>query len=277
VIEHGREVWYLTDARQTASRGAEVSTAFLGRGLVLAGIVAGLLAVSLPFADETRYVDDGTTAAFLIMLLSFTSFLPAEIGRDLVAAAAGSAAFGFFLVIPSIYAFDSFGRLESGAWLGVCTGLIPLGALLVFAAEGAPTKTPAVGRGPSLLVATVGLVLVAVGIWLELGHGGPTYWNASSSGHAAGLLLILLVLADSALLAGAAHSSARVGDLVVLTAAATFGFTVFAVVAGAFDDFGTLGAGAWVEACGGALLLGGVGLPRLLRHGSPASTAAAVA
>jgi hypothetical protein len=232
---------------------------------VLAGIVAGLLAVSLPFADETRYVDDGTTAAFLIVLLSSTRLLPAEIGRDLVAAAAGSAAFGFFLVIPSIYAFDSFGRLESGAWLGVCTGLIPLGALLVLAAEGTAARTPAVGRGPSLLIATVGLVLVAVGIWLDLGSDGPTYWNASSSGHAAGLLLIVLVLADSALLAGAAHSSARVGDVVVLAAAATFGFTVFAVVAGAFDDFGTLGAGAWIEACGGVLLLGGGVLPQLLR------------
>ena len=110
-----------------------MSAALLGRGLVLAGIVAGLLAVSLPFAAETRYVDDGTTAAFLIVLLSFTSLLPAEIGRDLVAAAAGSAAFGFFLVIPSIYAFDSLGSLESGAWLGVCTALIPLGALVVFA------------------------------------------------------------------------------------------------------------------------------------------------
>lgn len=251
--------------------------AFLGRGLVLAGIVAGLLAVSLPFAGETRYVDDGTTAAFLIVLLSFTSLLPAEIGRDLVAAAAGSAAFGFFLVIPSIYAFDSFGSLESGAWLGVCTALIPLGALVVFAADGTTAKAPAVDRGPGLLVATAGLVLVAVGIWLDLGREGPTYWNASSSGHAVGLLLIVLVLADAGVLAAAAHSSARVAELVVLAASATFGFTVFAVVAGAFDDFGTLGAGAWIEAAGGMLLLGGVALPRLVQSRSAAATTAAAA
>jgi hypothetical protein len=254
-----------------------MSTAFLGRGLVLAGIVAGLLAVSLPFAGETRYVDDGTTAAFLIVLLSFTSLLPAEIGRDLVAAAAGSAAFGFFLVIPSIYAFDSFGSLESGAWLGLCTALIPLGALLVFAAEETPVKAPAVDRGPGLLVATVGLVLVAVGIWLDLGREGPTYWNASSSGHALGLLLIVLVLADAGALAASAHSSARVAELLVLAASATFGFTVFALVAGAFDDFGTLGAGAWIQAAGGILLLGGAVLPRLVRSRSTAATAAAAA
>jgi hypothetical protein len=253
-----------------------VSAALLGRGLVLAGIVAGLLAVSLPFAGETRYVDDGTTAAFLIVLLSFTSLLPAEIGRDLVAAAAGSAAFGFFLVIPSIYAFDRFASLESGAWLGLCTGLIPLGALVVLGAEGAGTKTPAIGRTPTLVVATIGLVLVAAGIWLDLGRDGPTYWNASSSGHAAGLLLIVLVLADGGLLAAAAHSSARVGELVVLAASATFGFTVFAVVAAAFDDFGTLGAGAWIEAAGGVLLLGGVVLPRLIRSRTAVPDAAPV-
>jgi hypothetical protein len=244
---------------------------------VLAGIVAGLLAVSLPFAGETRYVDDGTTAAFMIVLLSFTSLLPAEIGRDLVAAAAGSAAFGFFLVIPSIYAFDSFGSLESGAWLGVCTALIPLGALVVFAAEGTPVKAPAVDRGPGLLVATIGLVLVAVGIWLDLGREGPTYWNASSSGHAVGLLLIVLVVADAGVLAAAAHSSARVAELTVLATSATFGFTVFAVVAGAFDDFGTLGAGAWIEGAGGMLLLVGVVLPQLVRTRAPATGAVPVA
>jgi hypothetical protein len=254
-----------------------MSAAFLGRGLVLAGIVAGLLAVSLPFVQDTRYVDDGTTAAFLIVLLSLTSLLPAEIGRDLVAAAAGSAAFGFFLVIPAIYAFDSLSMLEPGAWLGICTALIPIGALVVFAAEGAEGKTPAIDRTPSLLVATVGLVLVAVGIWLDLGSDGPTYWNASSSGHAVGLLLILLVLADAGLLATAAHSSAQVDELAVLAASATFGFTTFGVVAAAFDDFDTLGAGGWIEAAGGVLLLVGVVLPRVAGARSAAPKAAATA
>jgi hypothetical protein len=247
-----------------------MSAAFLGRGLVLAGVVAGLLAVSLPFADGTRYVDDGTTAAFLIVLLSFTSLLPADIGRDLPAACAGSAAFGFFLLIPAVYAFDSLGRLESGAWLGLCTALIPIGALVVFVAE--PTRATAahLDKGPGLLVATVGLVLVAVGIWLDLGRSGPTYWNTSSSGHAVGLLLIVLVVADAPLIAAAAHSSLRVGSLAILAAAVTFGLTVFVVVAAAFDDFATVGAGGWVEAIGGTLLLAGVVLPQLVRTRSAA-------
>jgi len=248
-----------------------VTTALLGRGLVLAGVVAGLLAVSLPFTDGTPYVDDGTTAAFLITLLALTSLLPAEIGRDLPAACAGSAAFGFFLLIPAVYGFDGLGRLRSGGWLGLCTALIPIGAGLVLAAEG--TAGARISRGPGLLLATAGLVLVSVGIWLDLGSGGPTYWNASSSGHAAGLVLIVLVVADALLLAAAAHSSMRTGDAAGLAAAVTFGFTWFVVVAAAFGDFSSVGTGAWIEAAGGALLLAGAVLPRLVRRETAAPDA----
>jgi len=250
-----------------------VSTAFLGRGLVIVGIVAGLLAVSLPFADGARYVDDGTAAAFLIVLLAFTSLLPAEAGRDLVAAAAGSAAFGFFLFIPAVFAFDSLGRLEAGAWLGVSTALMPIGCLLVFAAGGGAAPAPAIDRGPGLLVGTVGLVLVAVGIWLDIGSDGPTYWGASSSGHAVGIVLIVLVVVDAVLIAAAAHSSMQTGDLALLAAAVTFGYATFVVVGAAFDDFASLGPGGWIEACGGVLLLGGVVLARFSRSRSPAPAA----
>ena len=257
-----------------------MSAALLGRGLVLAGIVAGLLAVGLPsvssFGVETRYVDDGTAAAFLITLSALTSLLPAEIGRDLSAACAGSAAFGFFLVIPAVFAFDSFGGLDAGAWLGLCTALIPIGALIVLTTEGTRNSSARIDRGPGLLAATVGLVLIAVGIWLDVGRHGQSYWNASSSGHAVGLLLIVLVVTNAVLLAAAAHSSAPVGHGLVLVAAATFGFVVSALVIAAFGAFGTLGAGAWVEAAGGTLLLVGVVLPQLVRSGAAAPNAEAV-
>jgi hypothetical protein len=253
-------------------------TAFLGRGLVLAGIVAGLLAVSLPFAGEARYVDDGTTAAFLITLLALTSLLPADMGRDLLAACAGSAAFGFFLFVPAIYAFDSLGRLEAGAWLGLCTALIPIGALIVFAAEDAGVVSDRFDPGLDLLIGTIGIVLVAVGIWLDPFEDlGPNYWNLSSSGHALGLLLIVLVVVDAPLIAGAAHSSLPVAGAAVLSAAATFGLTVFGVVSAAFDDFGTLGAGAWLQAAGGILLLVGVVLPQLVRTQTAAPKSAPAA
>jgi hypothetical protein len=48
------------------------------------------------------------------------------------------------------------------------------------------------------------------------------------------------------------------------------------VVAAAFDDFATLGAGAWIEAAGGVLLLGGVVLPRLIRSRTAVPDAAPV-
>jgi hypothetical protein len=238
---------------------------------VLAGIVAGLLAVSLPFAGDVRYVDDGTAAAFLIVLLSLTSLLPADIGRDLPAACAGSAAFGFFLFAPAAYAFDSLDRLEAGGWLGLCTALIPVGALVVFASEG---TADGIDRTPGLVAGTVGIVLIAVGIWLDFSDAGPTYWNLSASGHALGLLLIVLVVTDAGLLAAAAHSSLHVDGAAVLAAAATFGLSAFVVVSAAFGDFGSVGTGAWIEAAGGTLLLAGVVLPVLLRSRSTAAEAA---
>jgi len=47
--------------------------------------------------------------------------------RDAAAAVTGSMAFVFFLFIPGGFGFNHFDFLDSGAWLGVCSGLIPLG------------------------------------------------------------------------------------------------------------------------------------------------------
>ena len=145
--------------------------------------------------------------------------------------------------------------------------LIPIGALL--AAE-AGSEVTGIDRGPGLLVGTIGLVLLVVGIWLDVGSDGPTYWNGSSSGHAAGLLLLVLVVASAALIGAAAHSTRRVGYPAVLVAAATFGFSEVAFVSAAFGDFGSMGAGAWIEACGGVLLLGGIVAPQLVGSSAPA-------
>ena len=152
--------------------------------------------MSLPFADDSRYVDDGTAAAFLITLLALTSLLPAEIGRDLPAACAGSAAFGFFLFVagglrlrqPRPPRSRRLARPEHRPDPDRRPGR-------VRGRQGA--RAPRIDRGPGLLAGTVGLVLVAVGIWLDFGTTGPTYWNISSSGHALGLLLVVLVVADA--------------------------------------------------------------------------------
>ena len=238
-------------------------TGLLGRGLVLVGIVAGLLAMGLSFAAESRYIDDGTQVAFLVVLLSLASWLPADVGPPLLGGAMGAAAFGFYLFIPSSAAFDSFGYLDAGAWLGLCTVLIPIGYLVIWSAELEGEEADVRNtRSIGLPVSTVGLVLIAVGIWLDIGSHGPTYWNLSSSGHAAGLLMIVLVVLNALLIGGQAHTSFRAGNLDVLVAAATFGYVEVAWINAAFGGFGSLGAGAWIEACGGVLLLVGVLAPR---------------
>ncbi len=116
-----------------------MSVGFLGRAIAYVGIILGLLAIGLPLISDgdltTRYLDDGTTFAFLILALSYASYLPAEIGRDLPAAAVGAAAFGFYLWYPAYLAFDRLGLLGAGGWLGICTVLIPIGWLIVRSAE----------------------------------------------------------------------------------------------------------------------------------------------
>jgi hypothetical protein len=237
-----------------------VTRVLLGRALAIAGIVCGLLAVGLSlFSSGGRYVEDGSVAAFLIVLLSLASWLPAEIGRDLLAAAAGAAAFGYYLFLPAVYAFDRLGSLGPGAWLGICAGLVPVGALVISGAPGTPRRSRQALAGVDLPVALAGLVLVVVGIWLDLTDGGPSYWNVSSSGHAVGILMLLLVAVNVVLLAGPVFAPIpSIGGLDLLVAATTFGFVEAGIVSVAFEDFGDLGAGAWIEAAGGALLLAGV-------------------
>jgi hypothetical protein len=243
-----------------------MTTSLIGRAAVLVGLICGLLAVSLPFvsgeAGSARYVDDGTTAAFLIVLLALSSWFPADVGTASLCAALGGAAYGFFLFVPALRAFDELGSLDSGAWLGLCTFLIPIGVNFAVPAEPSARARRGMGEAIGLL----GIVLLLVAIWLPLGSGGPSAWNASSSGHALGLLMLLLALVDAALLV-----APGLADLRLIAAAITFGLLAAAVIVSAFDHFGTLGAGAWLAACAGALiLLGSAGLPAVARY-SPAS------
>jgi hypothetical protein len=63
-------------------------------------------------------------------------------------AALGAAAFGFFLYVPAVFAFDSLGLLGAGAWLGLCTLLIPLGVLVAAPSSFEPVSRR---RGPDVL------------------------------------------------------------------------------------------------------------------------------
>jgi hypothetical protein len=195
-----------------------VSRALVGRAIALAGIVAGLLAIGLALiSPETadlspRYVDDGTIFAFLVTTLAVASYLPAEIGRDEAAAAVGTAAFGFFLHIPAIFAFGDLDLLGAGTWLGVCAGLIPIGALAVWAVErgehaaAEPSRADPATRNSAAILAIAGLALILAGIWLPADTSDTSYWNLSSSGHALGLLMLLAVALNIVLVAATLFS-----------------------------------------------------------------------
>jgi hypothetical protein len=245
-----------------------MSVGLIGRGIVAAGIVIGLLAISLTFASSgdasVRYLDDGTVAAFLLIALTIASILPPEIGKDRLGAASGSAAFGFFLFGPASFGFDHFGYLGAGAWLGVCTALIPIGALVVFNADRpAAAATSSSGATPHPLT-IFGLLLILVGIWLPTGSGdgAPSFWNLSFSGHALGLLMLLLVLVNLVLVGAARSGKSAAADRALLAAAITFGLVEAEWIGAAFNNFGLLGSGAWIVAAGGLLLMLGAAAMR---------------
>src|SRR5438270_10159296 len=177
-----------------------MSDALMGRAIAGVGVVLGFVAIFT--AEESfggispKYSDDGTVLAFLLIMLILTAMLlAAGLGgrNDLDAAAAvtGSAAFGFFLLIPAAHGFDNFGSVGTGGWLGICTGLIPLGLASSMGARQAAVTRPGIEvAAPAIL----GRILCVVAIWLTALDGGPSYWNLSSSGHALGLLMLLIAI-----------------------------------------------------------------------------------
>jgi hypothetical protein len=246
-----------------------------GRAMATAGIVCGLLGIALTFVSypgfSARHVADGTATAFLLAALALSSHFPAEIGSDVRGAALGAAAFGFFLFVPARFAFDQLDLLDAGAWLGFCTLLIPLGYLVLRLdrahAPAAPAATFALG--PGTLAALVGLALLVVGVWLAVDEGGPSYWSLS---HTLAILVLLLVAANLVLLW---RGPADVG---LLVAATTFGLVVYPWVYHAFEHLGKLGAGGWLEAVGGLLLLlGALAAARTVAAAQPAAAAPAAA
>ncbi len=236
-----------------------MSVRMMGRALVGVGLVIGLLATSLPVASGARYADDGTALAFLIICLSLSSWVPAELGNpmlDRLAAVLGSAAFGFFLFVPARFAFDQLGYLGSGAWLGLCTVLIPIGTLIAWSKEDG-LENPAL-KGQAAFLPAAGLILALVGVWLPIGGRGDdtSYWDLSSSGHALGLLTLLVIVLNIAVLGGLFRAVPSGTGL--LLAAVSFGLFNAAMILSVLNDFGALGAGGWIEAIGGIFLLVGV-------------------
>jgi hypothetical protein len=134
-------------------------------------------------------------------------------------------------------------------WLAFAGGiLIALGAAVSIRMAGGARSTPP-GLTPAAIVAATGIVLTFPGIFVDAG-GDETYWNAS--GHSLGI--VMLILAILAALAWAATvSGAATHGLDVALVLLLFGITAFNVIGSAFNDFGSLGTGAWLAFVGGLL------------------------
>jgi len=237
--------------------------ALAGRVVAAVGIVCGLLAIGLVLVSGAggtlHYADHGFDIAFVVGLLAYASYLPAEVGQDTAGALAGTAVFGFYLFVPAALAFDRLGSLGSAGWLGLCTVLIPAGAVIVRVAEHGEDAPRAPGdlRGLAMLPA---VALIAVGIWLPVQSGGASYWDASFSGHALGLVMALAVVV---LLVAIAVPQRLPVDTLDYVAAATFGLVEAEFVHAAFNNLSVLGSGAWLEAAGGIVMFGAVVAGRL--------------
>src|SRR5207253_5882640 len=98
--------------------------------------------------------------------------------------------------VPGTIGIDPFDLVGVGGWLGLSTGLIPLGLGYSSTSAGGAITRPS---PDAAALPVVGRILLLVGLWTTAIDGGPSYWNLSSSGHAIGLLMLLLVLVGAAL------------------------------------------------------------------------------
>ena len=159
-----------------------MNQALVGRGIAAVGVVLGFVAIFVSYASiggsSGKYSDDGTILAFLLVALIACAVLMAASmgGRDdleAAAAVAGGAAFGFYLLIPASLGFNHFDIVDTGGWLGVCCGLIPLG--LWYSLSSRPT--PVLNK-PSPVMAVpiiVGRICCLVAIWVAADTiGGET-------------------------------------------------------------------------------------------------------
>src|SRR6266542_3127323 len=208
--------------------------AMLGRGVAAVGLVCAVVAIWVKFAIGRAYWDDGTLGGLLLIL----------------------AILGALVLVGAL----ATNRSALDAWLGVCSALVLIGALIALGPSMAAGAHPA---AIGTLLALVGLGLVLAGLWTKTTNEPGTYWNVPGAGHSLGVLMLILVVL-SAVAVAAAHA-ARIGqDAALAVAGATLGITVFLPVLAAFNNLDELRAGAWLAGIGGIVLMVGVVAMRLL-------------
>jgi hypothetical protein len=237
--------------------------AMLGRGIAAVGVALALIAIWVQYITlpvTARYWDDGTFGGLLLILAILAALALAGAittghrDYDLAMGAIGGVGFGMYLFFPAVFAFNQWQFLDTGAWLGLCSALTFVGAsIALWSSDRAVFRPAPVGT----LLALVGLGLVVAGIFPDFETDQGSYWNIHGFGHSFGALLIILVVLE-ALSIAAAHSMSVGMDNATLLGAVTLGATIAIPVGNAFNHFGHLGAGAWLAAIGGIVLMIGV-------------------
>lgn len=252
--------------------------AMLGRALAAVGLVCALVAIWVKFAGDRTYWNDGTLGALLLILAILAALM--LVGAlatnrsvfDVSAGVIGGTLLGLYLWYPAVFAFDQLDVLDAGAWLGVCSALIVIGAVIALGPSMAAGARPA---SIGTLLALVGLGLVLGGIWTKTTDDPGTYWSIPGAGHSLGILMIILV-ALSAIAVAAAHTARAGQDAAFALAGVTLGITVFLPVLAAFDNLGHLRTGAWLAGIGGIVLMVGVlAMRQMARADVPAPATAA--
>jgi hypothetical protein len=243
-------------------------SALAGRVVSAVGVVCGFLGIWLSAIDlgqlgsESYWNLDGTLGAYLLILTILCALLLAaaatDAPTDLLLGAVGAMLFGTYAFFPAAFATNQWTLLGAGAWLGVCSALIPIGVgLTTRLGIGSPARASEgslIGRG----AAGVGLIMVLVAIFLTVDRASGTYWSVRGAGHSLGILFLIAIAVGAGGLGLGLALHSRPADLV--GGAAVFcvlGLALFDPVTSAFGDLGVLRAGAWLAFAGGIVAAAG--------------------
>jgi hypothetical protein len=232
----------------------------LGRGIAAVGIVLGLIAIKVDFGPSSFWSFDGSLAGLLLilelgaLLALIGAFVDGSREYDLAYGMIGGAGFGIYLFYPAVLAFDQWDQLDSGAWLGLCSALVFIGASIATWATDRPSARPS---GAGAVVAVAGLALVVAGLFPDFITGRGSYWNITGAGHSFGILMLILVVLVGLSIAAAWTQSAGM-DSALLLGGVTLGAGVAIPAQSAFNHFGDLATGAWLMGVG--CLLVGIGV-----------------
>ena len=232
----------------------------LGRGIAAVGILLGIIAIWIDFGPTSYWTFDGSLAGLLLILqigavlALIGALMDGSREYDLAYGMIGGVGFGIYLFYPAVFAFDQWDQLDSGAWLGLCSALVFIGATIATWGSDRPARRPSpVGA----VVAVVGLALVVAGLFPDFVAGQGSYWNITGAGHSFGILMLILVVLVGLSIAAAWTQSAGL-DSAVLLGGVTLGAGIALPSQSAFDHLGDLGTGAWLMGVG--CLLVGVGV-----------------